>query len=393
MRPLDGTTVVDVSQALSGPYATQIFADMGADVIKVEHPRGGDLTRLLPPEYGDVAAYYSSLNRNKRSITADVSRERGQEIVKRLVDNADVFVQNWGPGSDEKYGLDYRSLSEITSDLIYCDISAYGEGSPYADRKAFDIVFQAQSGIASVTGPEGGEPVRVGTSISDIAAAMNVTYSVITALYHRANTGKGQYIDVSLLDSSFALLMYHVANFFASGVNPDPMGRKHWNVAPYGIFEAKDGYLAFGAITPQMWKDFCVAIDREEWLEDERFGTFRSRIEHREELDAEVTAIIEQRPAETWLDIFETHDIPASPLNTIADIVEDPHIEGRELLTEQTHPDLGTFRLIENPVNFSTLENDVHSPPPALGEHTEDILTAAGYSDDEIAELRRENVI
>jgi crotonobetainyl-CoA:carnitine CoA-transferase CaiB-like acyl-CoA transferase len=393
MQPLDGIVVIDASQALSGPFATQILADMGADVLKIESPKRGDLTRTLPPTYGeDISAYFASLNRNKESLTLDLTADAGQEVLHDLVAEADVFVQNFGPGAAEELAVDYDTLSAITEDLIYCDISGYGAESPYSDRKAFDIVFQAQSGLLGVTGTEA-EPIRIGTSISDVAAAMTATYAVLTALYHRSNTDEGQYIDVSLLDSSFQLLMYHVASFFATGENPRRMGRKHWNVAPYGIFETADAYIAMGVINESMWQSFCAAVDREEWLEDERFEGFYARVKNRDVLDTLVEDRLREKSTDEWLDRLLDHDIPCSAINSVADIVEDPHIEAREMLQTVEHPEHGEFTLIDTPVNFSTLEAGVHTAPPALGEHTDAVLEELGYSVEEIERLRDRGVI
>lgn len=392
MHPLEDVTVVDTSQALSGPMATQILADLGATVYKVERPGRGDLTRQLPPRDGDISAYFASLNRNKQSVTVDLDSERGQALVHELVTEADVFVQNFGPGAATERALDYDSLAEVTDDLIYCDISSYGTASPYSERKAFDIVFQAQSGLMSVTGTED-EPVRIGTSISDVATAMTATYAVLTALYHRRGTGEGQYIDVSLLDSSFQLLMYHVANYLATGENPQRMGRKHWNVAPYGVFETADDYVAFGVLNPTMWAGFCEAVDRPEWLEDPRFETFYARIENREALDALVEERMREATTDVWLDRLRANDVPCSPLNSVADIVADEHIDVRGMLATVDREGGDPLTLIDNPVNFSTLDADVRQAPPTLGQDTEAILEGLGYDAAEIEALRERGVV
>ena len=393
MQPLNGIVVVDASQALSGPYATQILADMGAKVLKVESPKRGDLTRTLPPKYGEeISAYFASLNRNKESLTLDLTAEEGQAILHDLIAEADVFIQNFGPEAAEEMSVNYETLKNITEDLIYCDISSYGENSPYSDRKAFDIVFQGQSGLMGVTGTED-EPIRIGTSISDIAAAMTATYAILTALYHRLNTDEGQYIDISLLDTSFQFLMYHVSTFFATGENPKRMGRKHWNVAPYGVFETADSYIAMGVINEPMWQSFCRAIDQEKWLDDERFGTFYSRVDNRDVLDSLVEERLREKSTDEWLNILLDHDIPCSAINSVEDIVNDPHIEARDMLKTVKHPDHGEFTLINNPVNFSTLKAEVRTAPPALGEHTDEVLKDLGYSAEETAALRERNVV
>jgi len=392
MHPLSDVVVVDASQALSGPFATQILADLGAEVVKIEHPKRGDLTRQLPPQYGSTSAYFASLNRNKQSVTIDLDTEKGQDLTAELVAEADVFIQNFGPGAAEERSIDYETLSAVTEDLIYCDVSSYGEGSPYRDRKAFDIVFQAQSGLMGVTGTED-EPIRIGTSISDIAAAMTSTYAILTALYHRKESGEGQFIDISLLDTSFQLLMYHVSSFFATGENPKRMGRKHWNVAPYGVFETADSYIAVGVVNPGMWRRFCEAVEREAWLEDERFETFYSRVDNRDVLDALVEERMRERPTDEWHERLLEYEVPCSPINSVADIVDDPHIEAREMLRTVENSEGDEFSLIENPVNFSTLEADIREAPPTLGQHTEEVLADLGYDEAEIEVLRERNVV
>lgn len=236
------------------------------------------------------------------------------------------------------------------------------------------------------------EPIRIGTSISDIAAAMTAAYAILTALYHRQNTGEGQYIDVSLFDASFQLLMYHVANFFATGENPERMGRKHWNVAPYGVFRTADSYIAMGLVNPEMWEGVCTAVDRESWLEDERFETFYSRVENREVLDGLVEERMRQRTTDEWLERFEKHDVPCSPINSVKDAVNDPHIDARDMIQTIDGRD-DEFTLIDNPVNFSTLEADIRTGPPTLGEHTAEVLEQFGYDEDDLADLRDCEVI
>jgi len=393
MQPLEGVTVVDPSQAIAGPLATQILGDLGADVVKIEHPERGDLCRGFTPDYGPMSAYFVSLNRNKRGVTLDLTTAEGQRILRELVDGADVFVQNFSPGRAEKLGASYEELSAVQEDLVYCDVSGYGEGSPYSDRKAFDIVLQGQSGLMGITGPAGGEPVRVGTSLSDISAAMTATYAVLTALYHRSNTGEGQYIDISLLDTSFQFLLYHVTNYFATGENPERMGSKHPNLAPYQAFRTADSYVVIGVVSEYQWPGFCAAIGREEWVDDERFATFTERVENRETLDALLDDLFETRSTGAWIEQLQEHGVPCTPVNTVEEIVEDPHIEARGMIAEAEHPEHGTFKMAANPVNFSTLETDRCDPPPTLGEHTDEVLAELGYSWREIEELDERGVL
>lgn len=392
MRPLEDVTVVDATQALAGPMASQTFGDLGADVIKIERPEYGDLTRSYQPDYGELSAYFVSLNRNKRSITLDMTSEEGQAVLHDLVEEADVFLQNFAPGNDAVFDAEYETLRALNEELIYCDVSGYGPGSPYSDRKAFDIVLQGETGMMSITGsPE--KPARVGVSISDVSCAMTATYAVLTALFHRERTGEGQHIDLSLFDTSFQWLLYHVTSYFASGTVPGRMGTKHPSLAPYQAIETEDSYVVVGVISEGIWPDLCRALDREEWIDADRFETFAERVENRAELDAELDSIFAERPTDEWIEHLRENDVPCAPINDVEDVVNDPHIESRGMIAEMEHPEHGTFKAPSNPVNFSSLEVTHERAPPTLGEHTVEVLEELGYSPEEIVELESSGTV
>lgn len=393
MHPLSEVTVIDATQALVGPFATQILGDMGAEVVKIEQPEYGDLTRHFTPEYGELSAYFVSLNRNKRSITLDLTTEDGQGVFHDLLAEADVFIQNFSPGKANEFAADHDTVSDLNEDLVYCDISGYGQNSPYNDRKAFDIVLQGESGMMSVTGTEDGEPVRVGVSICDISAAMTATYSILTALYHRERAGGGQYIDISLLDTSFQFLLYHVTNYFATGENPGRMGSKHPNLTPYQAFKTDDAYVVVGVVSEKLWPNFCEAVDHPEWIDDDRFATFEDRIRNRDEFDALLNKLFRKRTTDEWVDTLREYDVPCTPVNHVEDIVNDPHIEAHDMVAEVEHPEFGTFQMPGNPVNFSDLDVNIRRAPPGLGEHSAEILNEFGYSDDDIERLQQRNII
>lgn len=393
MRPLDDLVVVDATQALVGPLASQTLGDLGADVIKIERPGHGDLTRTYSPQYGDeLSAYFVSLNRNKRSITLDLTSAAGQAVLYDLVAEADVFIQNFAPGNDEKFGASPEQLTDVNEELVYCDVSGYGRDSPYADEKSFDIILQGESGMMSITGTED-QPARVGISICDISGAMTATYAIMTALYHRERTGEGEYIDLALMDTSFQFLLYHVTNYFATGENPSRMGTRHPSLMPYQAFETEDSYIVVGVISEQHWPGFCRALDREEWIDDDRYATFTDRIENRGELDATLDEIFATRTTDEWLEILESGNVPCTPVNSVEDLVDDPHIEQREMITELEHPELGTFKSPANPVNFSSLDADATTAPPRLGEHTDEVLRDLGYDEAVRENLRSDGIV
>lgn len=393
MQPLDDITVIDATQALVGPFTGQTLGDLGADVIKIERPEHGDLTRTYSPRYGDeLSAYFVSTNRNKRSVSLDLTTAEGQAILRELIAEADVFVQNFAPGNAATFDAEYETLSAVNDDLVYCDISGYGRDSPYADRKSFDIVLQGESGMMSVTGTED-QPARIGVSICDLAGAMTAIYSILTALYHRERTGDGEYIDVSLLDASFQFLGYHVSNYFATGKNPTRMGTRHPSLMPYQAFETADSHIVVGVVSEHIWPKFCRAIDREEWIDDERYATFSDRVEHRDELDPVLDELFAERTTDEWMAILQEEDVPCTPVQDVETLVDDPHIETRDMVAEMEHPELGTFKSPANPVNFDSLETDEEGPPPRLGEHTDEVLADLGYDEAERERLQSDGVI
>ncbi len=393
MQPLADITVIDATQALVGPMATQTFGDLGADVIKIERPGYGDLTRTYQPEYDKgLSAYFVSLNRNKRSLSLDLTSEEGQEVLHELIEEADVFMQNFSPGKAEEFDADHETLSALNDDLIYCDVSGYGSDSPYSDRKSFDIVLQGQSGMMSITGSSD-QPARVGVSICDVSGAMTATYAILTSLYHREQTGEGQHIELSLYDTSFQWLLYHVTNYFVSGEVPERMGTKHPNLTPYQAVETADSYIIVGVISEGIWPNLCRALDHEEWIDDDRFATFKDRIEHREELDARLDTIFAELTTDEWIDHLREFDVPCSPVNDVEDVVNDPHIQARDMIAEMEHPEHGTLKSPANPVNFSSLETTHERAPPNLGQHSAEVLGELGYSDDEIESLEDDEVI
>jgi crotonobetainyl-CoA:carnitine CoA-transferase CaiB-like acyl-CoA transferase len=403
--PLSGVTVVDASQVLVGPFCTMQLGDLGADVIKVERPGVGDQTRgWHPPTVGesDESAYYVSVNRNKRSVALNLQTEGGREALRTMAREADVFVENFRVGKTEEWGLGYEDLRAENPGLVYCALSGYGEWGPDRDRPAYDLVMQAEGGMMSITGVEGGAPVRVGVAIADIGAAMYATQAVLAALLERElgdgdadgdDAGRGQKVDVSLLDGQVAWMSYMAQAYLATGDPPRRMGSRHPTIAPYQAFETADGYAVVAVASEAIWERFCAALDRPDLAADDRFATNTDRVEHREALEAELDPEFADRETAAVLDRLSAHDVPASDVRDMADVFSDPQVRARGMLREVEHPTAGTVPMPGSPMFLSRTPTTVRRHPPLLGEHTEEVLREYGYDDAALADLRADDAI
>lgn len=395
--PLEGITVLDASRVLSGPFCTMQLGDLGADVIKIERPDGGDQTRgWKPPAYGDSeqSAYYLSINRNKRSVTLNLTSEEGREIFRELAADADVVIENFRVGKMEEWGLGYEDLREENPDLVYCHITGYGETGPYRDRPAYDLIMQAEGGMMSITGEDGEPPVRVGVAIADIAAGMYATQAILARLFRRefADSG-GDKIDISLFDSIVAWQTYMASYYFATGEPPGRMGSRHPTIAPYQAFPTTDSYVVVACASEHIWPRFCRALDRPELIDDERFETNEVRVRNREELDAVLNAEFEEYTTETILDRLQEHDVPARQVNDMEDVFAHPQIEARNMVRQMSHPDIENLELPGTPMQFEAAETAFEKHPPTLGEHTSAVLRELGYDDASIERLRTNDII
>jgi crotonobetainyl-CoA:carnitine CoA-transferase CaiB-like acyl-CoA transferase len=397
--PLSGVTVVDASQVLVGPFCTMQLGDLGADVIKIERPGVGDQTRgWHPPTVGDSdeSAYYVSVNRNKRSVALNLQTEGGREALRTMAREADVFVENFRVGKTEEWGLGYPELKAENPGLVYCALSGYGEWGPDRDRPAYDLVMQAEGGMMSITGVEGGAPVRVGVAIADIGAAMYATQAVLAALLERelgSGDGRGQKVDVSLLDGQVAWMSYMAQSYLATGDPPGRMGSRHPTIAPYQAFETADGYAVVAVASEAIWERFCAALDRPDLAADDRFATNTDRVEHREALEAELDPEFATRETGAVLDLLSAHDVPASDVRDMSDVFSNPQVRARGMLREVEHPTAGTVRLPGSPMFLSRTPTTVRRHPPLLGEHTEEVLREHGYDDGALAALRADDAI
>lgn len=392
---LEDLRVIDLSRILAGPYCTMLLADMGAEVIKVEQPGVGDGTRQWgPPWIGSESAYFLSVNRNKKSLTLNLKHLDAQAILKKLISSADILVENFLPGTLDRLGLDYKTLSSDNPGLIYCSITGYGQNGPYRDRPGFDFLIQAQGGIMSVTGPIEGPPYKVGVAILDITAGLYANSAILAALHYRDLTGLGQYIDVALLDSQVAWLVNVAHNYFATSQSPVRYGNAHPNIVPYETFRAKDGYLALAIGTDTQFRRFCEAVGRLDLWEDARFQKNADRVKNRETLIPLLQDLFYERQANEWIDLLVEHNIPIGPINDIPSVMADPQLAAREMVQEVEHHTLGLIKQLGPVPKFSNTPATIRSAPPLLGEHTDSILhQEVGLTDAEIKRLRAENAI
>lgn len=391
---LDGVRVLDVSRVLAGPYCTMMLADLGAEVIKVEPP-WGDETRTWPPFYenGD-SGYYFALNRNKKGIVLDLKQQEGRDIILQLAEKSHVFIENFTPGVVKKLGIDYESISRIRPDIIYCSISGFGQHGPYRNKRAYDPVIQAMGGAMSVTGVKDGEPVKIGIPIGDMGGSLMAVISVLSSLFAREKHGCGDYIDISMLDCQVALLSIMAAEYFASGKVPKRLGLEHpWRV-PSKTFRTKDGYITTSATSGTMYAKLCKCLGVEELIDDPRFKTNVSRVENREILYPILEDIMVTKTSSEWEQIFNEAGLPNGVMKDMKEVFSDPHVLEREMLETVEHQEVGALKMIGVPFKFLQSEKLKMTPPPMMGEHTQEVLEGLlGYNQDEIALLKQKDVI
>ncbi|MFQ5399773.1 MAG: CaiB/BaiF CoA transferase family protein [Anaerolineae bacterium] len=392
---LDDILIIDLSRVLAGPYCTMLLADYGAKVIKIEQPDSGDGTRQWgPPWIGDQSAYFLSVNRNKKSMTLNLKTAEGQAILKQLVAEADVLIENFKLGTMKRLGLDYDTLAEAHPDLIYCSITGYGQTGPNRERPGYDFMIQAQGGIMSITGPADGEPHKVGVAIVDITAGLFAANAIQAALHYRSRTGRGQFIDVALLDSQLAWLANVAHNYFATGEKPVRYGNAHPNIVPYETFPTADGFVAVAIGSDGQYRRFCQVTDRPDLWGDARFQTNAGRVEHRSELVPLLQALFSTRPTQYWLDLLVEAGIPVGPINDIPTILADPQVAAREMVQQIEHPTLGPIEVLGPVAKLSHTPATVRLAPPTLGADTDAILRERlGYSAERIAALRETGAI
>ena len=394
--PLEGTRVLDLTHVLAGPFAAMILADLGAEVIKVEQPEIGDRSRSSGPFVDGESSYFMSVNRGKLGLSVDLSKARGKEIFLQLVDNSDVVLENFAPGTMHRLGLDYPVLRDRNPSIIYAAISGFGQDGPYSSKPALDVVVQGMGGILSVTGEPGGPPIRPGVSQGDITAGLFAVIGIQSALQERTKSGLGQMVDIGMLDCQVTIQENAFARYFATGEVPTPLGTRHPVTAPFQVFQTSDGYITIALIEgrKERWPLLCSAIDRVDLIDDPRFDTGWTRSQNHHELEPILSEALMKKTSQEWLEELEALGIACGPVNTIDKVAQDPQVNHRGMIKEYNHSRLGKVRAVNTPVKLSRTPTGNDSSSPDLGEHTEHLLRdLLGMQEQEIASLREEEVI
>ena len=392
---LSGLKVLDLTRVLAGPTCTQMLGDLGAEVVKVERPGAGDDTRGFAPPFVPntrESAYFVGVNRNKKSVTLDISKPEGQAVIHRLLAEADILVENFKVGALAKYGLGWEQLRETHPRLIYCSITGFGQTGPYAPRPGYDGLVQAMGGVMSLTGEPDGPPQKVGIPVADLFAGLYGCIGILAALRHRAETGRGQQVDIGMLDTHVAWLANQGMNYLATGQDPPRLGNDHPNIVPYQVFASADGHIVLSIGNDPTFERFCRLTGQEALLSDERFRTNAARVENRALVTDTLAPVLAARSTAEWVDVLEAAKIGCGPINRLSQVFADPHVVARGVVREMAHASGETVKVIANPVRLSDTPPRYEAAPPLLGQHTEEVLGALGYSAEEIAALRRDGI-
>ncbi len=400
--PLVGIRVLDLSRILAGPWASQMLADLGAEVIKIERPGGGDDTRGWGPPYmPDVdgnptteSAYFHSANRGKHSVCIDMSRDEGQQLIRQLAAHCDVLIENFKVGGLQKYDLDYASLKAVNPRLVYCSITGFGQTGPYASRAGYDFMIQAMGGMMSVTGEADGQPMKIGVALADVLTGLYAANAIQAALIHQRSTGQGQYIDMALLDVQVATLANQAMNYLASGINPQRLGNAHPNIVPYQAFQTSDGHIILAIGNDAQFGRFCELAGRADLAADERFRKNSDRVKYRDDLVPQVVDIMCQKSSAGWLEALNERGIPCGPINNIDQVFDDPQVNSRGLQLELAHPLAGKVASVANPIRLSQSKIEYERAPPTLGQDTDAVLQRVLQLDAaKLADLRNKAII
>ena len=394
LKPLDGIRVLDLTRVLAGPFCAMILADMGAEVIKIEEPGKGDDTRSWPPFIEGEATYFMSVNRNKKSITLNLKAPAAKTIFTDLVKKSDVVLENFRPGTMEKLGLGYKSLAKLNPKLVYCGVSGFGESGPEGGRGGYDLIVQAESGLMDITGFPDGPPVKMGTSIADLVSGMSAAHGVTLALLARTKTKKGQKVEIGMLDTMAALLTYQAGIYWGTGRTPARRGNEHPSIVPYEVFKAADAYVTLGVANNSLWERCCAAMDRPDLVKDPRFATDAARVEHRATLVPLLNEILGERSADEWMKRLEAAGVPAGRIRTVPEVCESEHLKARGMIRTLKHPKAGAITVMGVPIKLHATPGEVKTPPPTLGQHTDQVLrTLLKLTPAQIKKLRTERAL
>ena len=394
-KALADVRIIDLGHVLAAPTTSMILADLGADVIHLEPPRGDD-SRQFGPFINEQSGYFISINRNKKSVVINLKKPAGKEVLRDLIRVSDVVLENFRPDTMEKMGFSYEEMRKINPRIIYASISGFGHDAlaEYASKPAYDMVAQAFSGIMSITGPEGGPPVRVGTSVGDMIAGHQCAIGILSALWYRERTGRGQIVDISMVDGLVYVLENAIVRYTVAGEIPQPLGTKHPAITPFQAFRTEDSWIVVAIGNDTLWREFCTAIARPELAEDPRFRTNELRTENQQELSDILEKVTKTKTTEEWMQILERIGLPCSPINTIDKVIQDPNVNYRQMVVEIDQPNVGPLRIAGSPFHLSETPGEVANPAPLLGQHTEEVLLKVlGYSTDRVQELIEEKVV
>ncbi|AFZ69874.1 putative acyl-CoA transferase/carnitine dehydratase [Caldisphaera lagunensis DSM 15908] len=390
---LSGIKVLDFTRAMSGPFATMVLGDLGADIIKVEPPEGDESRSWKPPDINGLSSYFISINRNKRSIVVDLKNEKGKEIIHKIAKKVDVVIENFKPGTANKLGIDYKTISSINPSIIYVSLSAYGQTGPWKDKPGYDLTVMATSGLLSLNGEKDRPPVKYGVPIVDITSGLYAVISILSALYYREKTGIGQYIDLSMYDAQLQILSHQALSYLTTGKNPERLGSAHPNIAPYQVFKAKDGYVVIAVGNDNQWKRMCEVLNMNYLLNDPRFKTNPDRVRNRDALVLEMEKVLENISVKEIIDKLESVGVPVAPVNSVAEALNNEQTKSREMVVEVEHKKIGKIKVPGTPFKFTITPGKIRYPPPLLGENTTEILKEFGFSDGEINDLLKNKVI
>jgi len=387
--PLDGVRILDFTHVLSGPFGTSLLGDLGAEIIKVEPP-GGDRVRMMgPPFQGGESAYFFCVNRNKKSISLDLKKPEAIDVVRRLVKDCDVLIENYRPGVMDRLGLGYAEISQIKPDIIYSSMTAFGKNGPYKDKPGFELIIQALTGLVDVTTPPEGSPAKIQIQVVDLCTGMFLAFGTLAALYHKLATGQGQKVETSLLESTLAMMANLAGIYLMTGKVPTGMGSRNPQAFPSQAFKSKDGYF----VMVGHWDRFCRALGKPEWIDDPQLGSNAYRVEHYVEMSALVESVTTTKTTAEWLKILQEHQVAAGPINTVEKAFEDPGVQATGMVKTMEHPQAGEIKLLDKPWHLSGSSGGLRMPPPAFGQHTDEVLLAHGFSESEIALLKQHEVV